>query len=71
MLSAYKVSKPFFDRRLKYAAASEYPCHSSSVFVPLGADQALEVSWLSCCNCNLCCRSFFFSCYDTEALLVQ
>lgn len=48
MLSGCKVSKPvFFDRRLKCTAGSEYQCHPSSVFVPLGAVQALGVSWLS------------------------
>lgn len=49
MLSGYKVSKTvFFDVSLKYIAGSEYQCHSSRVFVPLGADQASEVSWYNC-----------------------
>lgn len=52
MFSGCKVSKAVFsDRRLKSTAGSQYQCHSRSVCVPLGADQALEGSWLPMCNC--------------------
>lgn len=52
MLSGYRVSKPVsFDTCLNPTAGSEYQCHSSCMFVPLGADQALEVSRLSWYNC--------------------
>lgn len=52
LLSGYKCSKPvLLDRHLKPTAGSEYHCHSSCVFVPLGADRALDISRLSWYNC--------------------
>lgn len=54
MLSGHQVSKTvFFDRHLKCTAGSEYQCHSSSVFLPLGAD-------LSCLHTIVSVLQIFF-----------
>lgn len=58
-----------FDTHLKCTTGSEYQCHSGSVFLLVGVDQALHVPWLSPYNCF--CTTDHLFCSDTKVLFVQ